>query len=257
VHKIPLETIMASAKPGVDQIMHSISFQLTDQNGVAERGQHVVAIPITKLQVDRPADNALVQADVLTCSGTTENGAQVTVNGSPVGVTAIGFSAAVPLPELGEHKVAVTARAPGKAPSAQTLTVNRIESFDSAIEQWSTDLDKSLDYPTVGRDPNAYSGKKIMLHGRVVNISTEKGVTAFILYVKEGCPARGKCAVYVVYRGETDAGLQSWVDVYGTVRGTRSVDLQQGLKIDVPAVDATFVVESDQGKKKSKRRKTK
>lgn len=255
VHQIPLDKIMASAKPGQKQILYSVPFQLTDQNGVTEQGQHAVAVPVVELQVDRPADNALIQADAVTCSGTTEPGAQVTVNGSPVGVTATGFSTTVPLPTFGEHPISVTARMAGKAPNTQTLTVKRIESFDAAIAEWSTDLDKSLDYPTIGRDPNAYTGKKVKLNGRVVNISTEKGVTAFILYVGEGCPARGKCAVYVVLRGETDAGLQSWVDVYGTVRGTRSVDLQQGLKIEVPAVDAAFVIKSEKNKKKSRRKK--
>ena len=255
VHQIPLEKIMASAKPGSEQIVYYVPFQLTDTTGATESGQHGVTVQITKLQVDRPADNALTQADTLTCSGTTEDGAAVTVNGSPVGVTAVGFSTTVPLATVGDHKIAISARVAGKAPHTRTLTVKRIESFDNAIAEWSKDLDKTLDYPTVGRDPNSHAGKKIKLNGRVVNISTEKGVTAFILYVREGCPARGKCAVYVVFRGETDAGLQSWVDVYGTVRGTRSVDLQQGLKIEVPAVDAAFVVKSDGQKKPQQKSK--
>ncbi len=245
VYRIPFDKVMESAKPGSDQIIHNVPFQLTDQTGATESGQHGVIIQLTDLQVDRPAENALIAAEEVTCSGTTDTGAAVTINGEPVGVTALGFSTTVPLPVIGQHSIKVTAHAPGKAPRTRILTVKRLESLDTAIAEWSRDLDPSLDYPTIGRDPNAYAGKKIKLNGRVVNISTEKGVTAFILYVREGCPARGKCAVYVVFRGETDAGLQSWVDVYGTVRGTRSVDLQQGLKIEVPAVDATFVVKQN------------
>ena len=60
----------------------------------------------------------------------------------------------------------------------------------------------------------------------------------------------------MVFRGETDAGLQSWVDVLGTVRGTRAVEMQNGVKIEVPAVDAAFVIRTDDaGKNRSKRRK--
>lgn len=254
-YRIPLETLMASAKPGEDQIVHDVSFQLTDQNGVSEKGQHGVVIPITDLQVDRPSDKTVTQADTITCSGTTEEDAKVLVNGAAAEVTAGRFSAAVSLSSLGDNTIEITAQAPEKAPGRHALTVQRIESFDAAIAEWSKDLDESLDYPTVGRDPDAQAGKKIKLNGRVVNISTEKGVTAFILYVREGCPARGKCAVYVVFRGETDAKLQSWVDVYGTVRGTRSVDLQQGLKIEVPAVDAVFVIESEPKKAPKRRRR--
>jgi hypothetical protein len=250
-HKIQLGQI---PEQSADFLMHKVPFQLIDAAGAVEQGEHVVAIPITKLQIDRPAADAQVVADFVTCAGSAEPGAQVTVNDSPVGVTAAGFSTTVPLETLGERLITVVSRAPGKAPRSATVKVVRIESLAPAIEEWSADLDKKLDYPTIGRDPNTHIGKKVKLNGRVVNINTEKGVTAFILYVGQGCPAKSKCAVYVVFKGETDAGLQSWVDVYGTVRGTRTVEMQNGVKIDVPAVDAVYVVKSDAktGKKKKK-----
>jgi zinc-ribbon domain len=243
-HKVLVGSLQAGVDEAADNISHKINFQLTDAKGGAEQGQQLVTIPLTKLQIDRPAEKAVVASPSVTCAGVAENGAQITVNGKPVGVTAIGFMSTVPMPSLGEHKINVTARAPGKAPRQRTVTVTRIDNLDGAIEQWSKDVDKGMDYPTIGRDPNAHVGKKVKLNGRVVNINTEKGVTAFLLYIASGCPAGARCAVYVVYRGETEAGLQSWVDVFGTVRGTRAVDLPNGQKLEVPAVDAQFVIKT-------------
>jgi hypothetical protein len=113
------------------------------------------------------------------------------------------------------------------------------------VAAWSADLDPAIDYPTLARDPNVQVGKKVHFRGRVVNISTERGVTALLLYVGTGCPAGAKCAVYVAFRGETDAGLQSMVDVYGKVRGTWDVQLQGGKQETMPALDAEFVIRSD------------
>jgi hypothetical protein len=194
----------------------------------------------------------VVAMESVTCAGSTEEGATVTVNEEVVGVTAIGFNSTVSLTAIGEHFITVVARTPGKAPRTRTVKVTRIQSLDKAIEEWSSDLDENLDYPTIARDPNVYGGKKAHFRGRVVNISTEKGVTAFLLYVGEGCPVAAKCAIYVAFRGETDAGLQSMVDVYGTVRGTWDVDLQGGRKETMPALDADFVVRTEN--KKSKKR---
>lgn len=243
-HKISIADAKSAEGDGDFKII-KLPFQLIDETGAVEQGEHVTAVPLTKLQIDRPAPAASVTAESVMCSGASEEGAQITVNGNPVGVTAKSFSTTVPLADMGEHKIAVVARSPGKAPRKLEVTVNRIESLAPVIAEWSVDLDTKLDYPTIGRDPNASVGKKVKLNGRVVNISTEKGVTAFIQYVGDGCPARSKCAVYVVFRGETDAGLQSWVDVYGTVRGTRAVEMQNGVKIEVPAVDAAYVVQTE------------
>lgn len=244
-HKIPLATLVASGQSTADTAIAKIMFQLTDDSGVTEQGQHVVTVPLTKLQVDRPAPESVVEIAQITCAGIADKDAAVLVNGQPVGVTAVGFSTIVPLPNLGKYDIKISARSPGKAPSTRLISVNRIESLSSVIKEWSADLPKpELDYPTLGRETNGQVGKKVRLSGRIVNINTEKGVTVFLLYVADGCPAGGRCAVYVVFRGETDAGLQSWVDVYGTVRGTSAVDLPSGGKLDVPALDAAYVTKA-------------
>jgi hypothetical protein len=253
-HKIPLDQVPARDGAG-DELVHKVPFQLTAPDGSSEAGQHIVTIPLTELRVDRPAADAVVAVDSVTCSGVTEEGATVSVNGEPVGVTAAGFNTTVSLGAIGDHVITVLARVSGKAPRTEKVKVMRVQSLDTAIEEWSSDVDRSLDYPRLARDPNLHSGKKVTFSGRVVNINTKKGVTAFLLYVGEGCPSGAKCAIYVAFRGETDAGLQSLVDVYGTVRGTRDVDLTGGRKETMPALDAAFVVQSDEGKKAKKRRR--
>jgi hypothetical protein len=251
--KVPLSQVAVADQAG-DALIHRIAFQINDKTGLAEQGQHVVTIPATKLQVDRPAANAVVAMEAVPCAGVTDEGAVVTVNGVPAGVAAAGFHASVPLPAIGEHTIAITARAPGKAPKTQTIKVTRIQSLDLAVAEWSKDLGPAIDFPTLARDPNALVGKKAKLTGRVVNISTERGVTALLLYVGTGCPAGAKCAVYVAFRGETDAGLQSMVDVYGKVRGTWDVQLEGGRQETMPALDADFVIRSAAAATGKKRR---
>jgi hypothetical protein len=252
---VPLSKVgAAAADQSGDSLIHKISFQISDKTGLTEQGQHVVTIPTTKLQIDRPAADAIVAMESVPCAGVTDEGAVVTVNGVPAGVTAAGFHASVPLPAIGEHTVVIAARAPGKAPRTQTIKIIRIQSLDAAVSEWGKDLDPAIDYPTLARDPNVQVGKKVRFRGRVVNISTERGVTAFLLYVGTGCPAGAKCAIYVAFRGETDAGLQSMVDVYGKVRGTWDVQLQGGKQETMPALDAEFVIRNDDASTGRKRR---
>ncbi len=251
-HTITLSELAASAKQTGDNLVHKVPFQIQGGDGVTEQGEHVITIPLTNLQIDRPADEAVVDTPQVTCTGLAEPGSQVTVDGNPIGMSPAGFSVTVPLPNLGERRIQVTARAPGKAPNTQTVSVTRIESLKDAIADWAKDLDKSLDYPTLGRNPNSYINQKVKLRGRVVSINTQKGVTAFVLYVADGCPKGAMCAAHVAFHGETDAGLQSWVNVYGLVSGTHVVDLSDGSKLDVPSVEAKFVVKTKPGKKRGR-----
>lgn len=251
-HKIALSSIPTEEEG--ESLIYKVSFQLIDpKTGSSEQGQQLVTVPVTKLELNRPAKQAVVDTEVITVSGIADPQAQVTVNGNMVGVTAVGFSTSVPLPSLGEHEIKVRAKAPGKAPAIRDAKVQRIADLESAAKNWSKDADAKIDYPNLARDPNALVGKKIVMNGRIVNIKTERGITAFLLYVADSCPAGARCAVYVLFRGETDAGQQSWVDVYGTVRGTRAVDLPSGQKLEVPAVDASFVIKSKHPKARGRR----
>ncbi|MBW2276675.1 MAG: hypothetical protein JRF63_04230 [Deltaproteobacteria bacterium] len=254
-HRVSLAQAMAAGPPTGDNLNHKLTFQLVDDTGQPAQGEHVVTIPVTKLQIDRPGKTAVVSFETVTCSGSTEDGAEVMVNGQPASVIARRFSSSVQLAEVGQHEVVVTARVLGKAPATRKIKVSRIDNFDQVLSEWSGDLDTKLDFPTLARDPAAQTNKKIKLSGRVVNINTEARATALLLYVGEGCPAGARCAVHVVFQGETDAGLQSLVDVYGIVRGTHDVDLRGGRKETMPAVKAEFIVKQKPTKKGKRRGK--
>jgi len=254
-HRVSLAQAMASGPPEGDNLNHKITFSLVDASGQPANGEHVVTIPVTELKIDRPGTRAVVSFETVTCSGSTEEGAQVSVNGQPVSVIARRFSTSVQFAEVGQHEIVVTARAPGKAPATRKVSVSRIDNLDQVIAEWSGDLDTKLDFPTLARDPEAQAKKKIKLSGRVVNINTEERATALLLYIGEGCPAGARCAVYVSFQGETDAGLQSLVDVYGVVAGTHEVDLRGGKKESMPAVEAEFIVKQESGKKGKRRGK--
>jgi len=177
------------------------------------------------------------------CSGLSEVGASVLVNGQPVDLKDKAFASSIPLPVVGEYKIQVVARMKGKAPHTETVTIKRVEDLSLIISEWAGGVNKSLTYQVLSRDPGTHAGKKIKIDGQIVNINAERGVTAFLLYVTQGCPkgSGARCAVYVIYRGEMKAKLHSWVSVYAKVRGTRAVDLPGGSKLHVPAVDAAFV----------------
>jgi len=252
-YRVSLAQALATGAPEGDSLIHKISFQLTDASGQPENGEHVVTIPVTALQIDRPGRDAVVNFDAVTCSGSTEEGAQVTVDGKPVSVIARRFSSSVQLPGVGDHEVTVVARAPGKAPATRKIAIKRIDNLEQVISEWCGDLDTALDFPTLARDPTAQTGKKIKLSGRIVNINAEDRATAMLLYVGDGCPEGARCAVHVVFQGETDAGLQSLVDVYAIVVGTSDVDLRGGKQETMPAVRADFIVKQEADKKDKRR----
>lgn len=254
-HRVTLAQAMAAGPPTGDNLIHKLTFQLADASGPPAQGEHMVTIPVTKLQIDRPGKKAVVSFETVTCSGATEDGAEVTVNGQPVSVIARRFSSSVQLAAIGQHEIVVTARAPGKAPATRKVKVSRIDNFDQVLTEWTGDLETGLDFPTLARDPAAQTKKKIKVSGRVVNINTEERATALLLYIGEGCPTGARCAVYVSFSGETDAGLQSLVDVYGTVLGTHEVDLRGGKKETMPAVEAEFIVKQKPTKKGKRRGK--
>ncbi|MBN2528005.1 MAG: hypothetical protein JXR76_16565 [Deltaproteobacteria bacterium] len=223
-------------------LQYAIPFELINGNGEADPGQHIISVPVTQFQLHRPAPNAVVASPEITVSGSAVKGTIVTINNHKITAGDAGFSTTVPLPKDGSNKISITAAAPDSAPNTQEIAVTRVADLAPYIEAWSKDLDSKFDFAKLSRDTTAHTGKKIHLSGRIININSARGVTAFLMYVDNGCPPGGQCGVYVAFRGETDAGLQSMVDVYGTVRGTHEVDFAGGAKKALPAIDAVYVV---------------
>ncbi|MBN2343917.1 MAG: hypothetical protein JXX29_17185 [Deltaproteobacteria bacterium] len=249
-------TIPDGASKGgkVKKLQYSIPFELADGEGNTDAGQHTLVVPITELQLDRPADGAVVDSNEITVAGSSVPGATVTINGKTLQVGETGFAATVSLPAIGTNKINIRVVAAGSAPVSRQVLVTKVEDLQPYVASWSKNLDDSFNFAKLSRNTDAYAGKKIHLTGRIININTAKGVTAFLMYVDNGCPQGGQCGVYVAFRGETDAGLQSMVDVYGKVRGTQEVDFAGGSKKALPAVDAQYVLIATAASRKKKRK---
>ena len=254
-HRVSLDDAVSRGKEEEEFLSVPIQFQLQSSSGQPDTGEHLARLPLTKLRVDRPAPEAFVDIPVVSCSGETEEGAGVSVNGKRSAVTAGRFEEQVPLEGTGEHRIKVVSRAPGKAPKTTQIKLTRVQSLEPAAEKYMEGAEANLDYPTLGRDPDAYVGRKISFKGRIVNIRTEQGVTVFILYLKEGCPSESRCAVYVVFRGESSAGLYSWVSVFGEVKGKRTVQIREGESMEVPALEARYVIPEKKKSRKKRRRR--
>jgi len=247
-HRIALEEIRKhQTRSDGDELRYTLNFQLTDPDGRSESGQHLIAIPVTPLQIDRPAPGAVVDTAEVTVAGTAGDKAEVTVNGALVLSNASGFATIIPLDKTGPHRISVTSRLADHAPNRQELEISRVESLQPFIDSWKADADPKFDYPKLTRNTAVHAGRKIVLSGRIININTAAGVTVFLLYVDRGCPVGGRCAVHVTFRGETDAGLESMVNVYGTVSGMKDVDFSGGKSQMLPSVDARFVVSAQPG----------
>ncbi len=223
-------------------LQYAIPFELVDASGRADPGQHIITVPVTAIQLDRPAEGAIVATPKVTVAGSAVPGTVLTIDGIRVTAGDAGFSTSVPLKTVGVNEIKLKAVAPDSAPNIRDLKVTRVTTLKPYVDKWSADLDASFNFALLSRDTGTHTGKKIHLSGRIININTARGVTAFLMYVDQGCPQGGQCGVYVAFRGETDAGLQSMVDVYGTVRGTQDVDFAGGTSKTLPAIDAAYVV---------------
>jgi hypothetical protein len=229
---------------------------MTSGDGEVEEGTLEWTIPTVPLTIHRPADGATVVDDYVYCSGVTEPGTQVRVNGQEVEVLEDNvFTVKVPLSELGEHKIVVDAFNPKRGPRQKVVEVVRVESLDEEIAAYREELEEGLGWEELARDPEAFKGKKIELHGRIISFKTVEGVSAFQLLVDEGCPPEARCQVKVDFRGETNAGRDSWVTVLGEVTGQYTIETSDEKKFDVPALEAAFVVRDDQDGRRGKKRR--
>jgi len=254
-YKMALSDALTVSEQKDNQLVVHVPFQLKNAQGSVDSGDYLAKLPLTDLRIDRPAADAVVDSPSVVCSGETEEGAVVTVNGDRTAVTAGRFETKVALPKSGETAIEVTSKSAGKAPRRETLRVKRVENLEAEALKYAAGVDGTIDYPTLGRNPDGLVGRKVKMSGRIVNIKTELGVTVFLLYVSAGCPKESRCGLYGVFKGESQAGLYSWVTVYGEVRGKRDVQIKDGESIQVPAVEAAFLIPEKPTSRKSKPKK--
>lgn len=248
LHKIQLDEALAGAMDAGEAISHSVPFSVQLPGQEPLRASIDTAVPRTTLRVQSPTDGMVVDRDSIQCTGLTESGAEVTINGTKVPSPEGRFSHSVPLPTLGEFPIEVAATVQGKAPRTLRFKVSRAESLAPAIQEFAASIDGSLDFERVNRDPEAVRGRPVRFHGRVVAVESSSGQTLMQVLVDEGCAQEGRCSIHVTYRGEAEISLFAWVTIYGTVSGRWEGQTQGGNRLIMPAIVARFVV-PDQGRR--------
>lgn len=234
--RFPIEGAEANAEGIVE---HVVRYRVVPPEGDTAQGELRTRIPLTTMQLDRPGRQVVTEAEEVEVAGAVAPGSTVTVAGEEVPVNLGRFLTTHPLPTVGEHTIEVVARAPGKAPRIERITVRRVA--DLAAEAARFEVNRQLTYARIAQDPNTYSGQNIALEGTVYNVDVSGGRSVLQILVSD-CPEGASCSLWVTYPAATDAELQDRVRVLGTVAGEQQFRTQRGEVRTVPRVDATFVL---------------
>jgi hypothetical protein len=207
--------------------------------GSATDGEVRVSLPVTTMQIDRPGPDSVTDQDAIEIAGGVSPQATVHVGDVAVGVTEGRFLHRAALPKEGDYTFDVIARAPGQAPHQVALRVRRVHDMTMAAASFVPD--KSLTYARIAQNPLIYRGQKVALDGRVYNVEVQGGRSVLQLLVRD-CPGAQRCPLWVDYGQATDATVDTWVRVLGTVAGEQQFRSKQGQVQNVPSVSAQYVL---------------
>ncbi len=221
---------------------HRAEYRVSLPDGQEHAGSVETRVPYATLQIDRPGSNVVTDAESVEIAGAVNPNATLTIDGSEVTLTEEGrFVHGLALDEVGEHDVRIVARQPGRAPRVATITIRRVE--DLAREAASFRPEPDMTYARLAQNATTYRGHRIALEGRIYNINVANGQSVLQMLVRE-CPRGERCPLWVTYPQATDATINDWVRVLGTVGGEQQFRSESGRVITVPRVDAQFVLPS-------------
>ena len=224
--------------PSATVVEHTARYRIELAAG-PEQGQVSTRVPVTTLVVDRPGSEVVTDHPSVELAGAVDAGATLTLDGTSIPVSAGRFLHTFAMPATGTFRPVLVARAPGKAPRTVTLSVRRVA--DLAAEARSFAANPAIDYARLQPNPNIYRGEKIALEGRVYNVDVQGGRSVLQILVRE-CPRGQRCPLWVTYPAATDATVNAWVRVLGTVAGEQQFRSESNRVITVPRVDAAFVL---------------
>lgn len=202
-------------------------------------GEVRVSLPVTMMQIDRPSPDSVTDQDAIEIAGGVSPQATVHVGDVAVGVTEGRFLHRAPLAKEGDYTFDVIARAPGQAPHQVPIRVRRVHDMTMAAASFVAD--PSLTYARIAQNPVIYRGQKVSLDGRVYNVEVQGGRSVIQLLVRD-CPGAQRCSLWVDYGQATDATVDTWVRVLGTVAGEQQFRSKQGVVQNVPSVSAQYVL---------------
>ncbi len=215
------------------------SYRVEPPNGTPVEGILKVSLPLASMQVDRPGADVVTDQALIEVAGAVEEGAEVSVDGRPVQVKDGRFLHRADLPQPGDYTLRVIARASGKAPRIEEVRVKRVT--DLTLAAASFQADASITYGKLMQNPVTYKGQKVAFDGRVYNVEVSGG-RSVIQILALNCPSSARCPLWVEYPQATEATVDSWVRVLGTVTGEQEFQSKQGGVQTVPSIAALYVL---------------
>lgn len=236
VKRYPIDVATQSNAGVID---HAVKYRVQPPAGEASVGELVTKIPLSTLQIDRPGISVVTDKSEVEIAGAVAPGGSLSIDGTAVEVNAGRFLHRMALPTPQEYTPRLVATEPGKAPYGVTLNIRRV--LDLAQEAQSFVVDASLTYARISQNTAIYKGQKAAFEGRVYNVTVQGG-RSVIQMLARGCPDGGRCSLWVTYPAATDATVNSWIRVLGTLDGEQQFRSESNEVKTVPKVDATFIL---------------
>ncbi|MDH5492596.1 MAG: hypothetical protein OEY14_11655 [Myxococcales bacterium] len=226
------EAIAANAAPG-------LAFLVRFPDGSIAEGSLAPTLPYASLLLERPGEALITEAAEARVAGTAEPEALIRLGAETLALEAGRFDHRLPLPELGERRFELWARAPGKAPRRRSFTIRRVESL--AAEAAAFGAERRLEYARLRDDPEGHRGSRISIVGRIYNVRTERGVSDLQVLVRE-CPGRDPCPLWVHYPAVGEHALGDWIQIVGLGAGLQQFRAQSGELSSAPRIDAALLL---------------
>ena len=229
----------------------------TDEPTTEQEASTTTQTPDVVLTIDRPDDHSDVRSKRVRLAGTVDPpDATVEVAGRDATVRGGRWSKTVTWLERGTNKLIVTAAAPGHGLDTADVTVIRKRTqAEIAAAREARRLRaqrreatfrasaRRIDYDQLLKDPDKFSGEKVVYSGKILQVREEGGSGFMLLQVT--CDEYGFCddPIYVEYEDPIDSAEDDEVTVYGVVRGGYEYDTQAGGSNYVPSVEARYIDE--------------
>ncbi len=236
VKRYPIDVASQSNAGAID---HLVKYRVQPPVGEATVGELTTKIPLATLQIDRPGISVVTDKAEVEIAGAVAAAAKLTVDGTAVPVNGGRFLMRFPLPAVAQYTPRVVATEPGKAPYGVSLQIRRVA--DLAQEAQTFVVDPALTYARISQNTSIYKGQKAAFEGRVYNVTVQGGRSVIQMLARD-CPEGARCSLWVTYPAATDATVNSWIRVLGTLDGEQQFRSESNEVKTVPKVEATFIL---------------
>lgn len=177
--------------------------------------------------------------------GTVRN-VRVTVNGRPASVDGSRWSAPVSVSN-GTKTFKVAASKPGYDGDQASVDVRRrlskaekAERAAAAKQRWMASA-TSIPFGQLDKNPDRYSGDRVMYRGQIFQIQEDFGSTMILLSVTDEGYGFWTDEIMVTYDGTTEAVEDDIVTIYGTVEGSETYETRIGGENTVAKIKAKYI----------------